>query len=220
MQVSGIVALFIVYPHGALAASCPAGYKKKSSLTNWYCTSSATDAASCNTNCCELDDTKCLNYAGSLSCATGKVPASAGTATAAGGADKNTDCCTAKAACSTGTCSAGYKKKSPLTNLLCDSSATDAASCNTNCCEPDDTKCLYYAPGGASPVSCATGRYYATASAGTATTAGGANFKEVCCIPKASCSDFVNFGNTGGASKSETMLALTLGMFAVAALLS
>ena len=151
-------------PHGALAGTCPAGYKLNSSLTDLYCTSFATDAVSCNANCCEPDDTKCFYYVGSLSCATSKYydPASAGTATYNGGADKNTDCCTAKAACSaSGTsCSAGYKKRSTLTDLYCTSSATNAASCNPICCEKDTTKC-----GGLASNPCSSTEYWEPAKA-------------------------------------------------------
>jgi len=185
MQVSGIVVLFIVYPHGALAqGTCSAGFEQRKPT----CISQQSNPASCNANCCELDDTKCFNYQGSISCATGKywdAVTSAGTATAAGGANKNTDCCSAKAQCSaTGvSCSAGYKLKGDLTGLYCASSATDAASCNTNCCVLDDTKCLNYQ----TSISCATGKYWdAATSAGTATTA--ANKNTNCCTAQALCS--------------------------------
>jgi len=170
------------------AGSCSPGYKKKATLTNLYCTSSATTAAACNANCCELDDTKCLNYVASISCAAGKynnAAALADTAAGASGANKNTACCTAKAACSAGSCSPGYKKKATLTNLYCTSSATTAAACNTNCCELDDTKCLNYA----GSISCASGKYNdAAALAGTAAGAAGANKNTACCTAKASCS--------------------------------
>merc|ERR1711865_1260656 len=117
------------------AGTCSAGYKKKATLTDLFCTSSATDAKSCNTDCCELDNLKCSSYATSISCADGTywdATASADTATTAAGANKDTACCTAKATCTAGTCSAGYKKKSTLTDLFCASSATTAVSCNTN----------------------------------------------------------------------------------------
>jgi len=184
MRVSGVVALLVVFPHGALASgTCSSGYMEAKGT----CSTSTADAASCNSRCCDLDDTKCAKYASSLTCATGKYydyTASAATATAAGGANKNTDCCTAKAACSAGTCSTGYKKKSTLTNLVCTSSATTAASCNNDCCELDDTKCANYI----SSLSCATGKYIDATVAGTATAAGGANKNTDCCIAKATCS--------------------------------
>merc|ERR1711966_607788 len=165
-------------------------------------TSSATTAASRNTNCCDLDTTKCLAHLSTISCAAGKyfdVAASAGVATTT--ADKNTACCTDKAACSAGTCSAGYKKKSTLTNLYCTSSATTAASCNNDCCDIDNTKCLNYQ----SSISCAAGKYWdATASAGTATAAGGLNKNTDCCTAKTLCSAFfpVPAGSGGGVTGS------------------
>jgi len=89
-------------PNAACSAgSCSPGYKKKASLTGLTCSTADTSAASCNTNCCVLDDTKCLNYASSIVCGNRRywTTGSAGTATAVGGASKNTDCCTAKATC-------------------------------------------------------------------------------------------------------------------------
>merc|ERR1719253_1979320 len=163
-------------------ATCSAGWIKSQA----YCSSSATTTAACNSGCCQLDETKCAKYASSLACATGKYydnTASAAMATALGGANKNTDCCTTKAACSTGTCSTGYRKKITLTNLVCTSSATTAASCNTNCCDLDTTKCLAHS----STISCAAGKYFdAAASAGVATTTADKN--TACCIDKAACS--------------------------------
>jgi len=177
------------------AGSCSPGYKKKATLTNLYCTSSATTAAACNANCCELDDTKCLNYVSSISCAAGKYnngAALADTAAGASGANKNTACCTAKAACSAGSCSPGYKKKATLTNLYCTSSATTAAACNADCCELDDTKCMYYA----NTAVCPAGKYKDASVAGIAVSAGGANKLTVCCIAKAVCSTNVDQGGS------------------------
>merc|ERR1712039_210587 len=99
--------------------------------------------------------------------------------------NKNTNCCTQKATCSSVTCPAGYKKKSGVDSTACTS---DTASCavGSTCCEADTNKC-----GGLTGISCTTSTHYTgTDDTWKNTAATNTNKNTNCCIAKATCSAF------------------------------
>lgn len=128
---------------GALGNECSAGYKHKSDLTMRKCASIYHDALSCNSECCEKDESTC----GGLSAPTcswknfADVDSDAWKRISATEANKDKNCCAPKATCGSGaySCPAGYDKKSPDT--LC---AGGPETCKENaiCCVPNPKKCV------------------------------------------------------------------------------
>jgi len=223
------------------ASLCPVTMKAKAVSTNSLCTTDSCSltryipANGCTqdgtaptadvSQCCEADTTKCGQTSNPCTVATHfQDPAKAGDAA---GSDAATNCCTARGTCpASGFCEAGYKAKTTPSSKCVGATCVYRSSVNScgsstlidaaACCEADTTMC-----GGLSSNPCTVATHFrdptkADATAGSDATAKKAN----CCTAKASCSNFVKGGTASGASKSETMLALTLGMFAVAALLS
>jgi len=218
---------------------CPV-FKKLKTGTN-YCTTKDCDTTryttTCNNvaettdvgACCVADTTKCGGLA-SDPCSTNAADkfrdnAKAGATAGSDATAKETNCCTARATCpTTGFCSAGYKLKTnpnKCPGAACVSTTTGCGGTTgdeSTCCEADTTKC-----GGLASNPCsanAATKFRDSAKAGAAAGSDATAKETNCCTAKASCSNFVKVGTASGASKSETMLALTLGMFAVAALLS
>jgi len=228
-------------PTAVGATLCPVGQKSKTG-TN-YCTTKDCDTTryttTCNIaslttdvgNCCMADTAKCGGLASDPCSANAATKfrdnAKAGATAGSDATAKETACCTARGTCpSTGFCPAGYKLKTnpnKCPGAACVSTSSDTCGSTTGdestCCELDTTKC-----GGLASNPCsanAATKYRDNAKAGAAAGSTAADKETNCCTAKASCGDFVvKVGTTSGASKSETMLALTLGMFAVAALLS
>jgi len=219
-------------PTSVGATLCPVGKKLKTG--SYYCTTNSCDTTryttTCNSytettdvgNCCVVDTTVCGGLASdpcSANAATKfRDSAKAGAAAGSDATAKETNCCTARATCpTTGFCSAGYKLKTNPTTK-CAGATCALLVDGATCCEPDTTKC-----GGLASNPCsanAATKFRDSAKAGAAAGSDATAKETNCCTAKASCSNFVKVGTASGASKSETMLALTLGMFAVAALLS
>merc|ERR1712039_496264 len=85
---------------GDTGVACPAGMKMKTGVATTLCTSDIASCAVGNT-CCENDPLKCGGIGG-IACAGTQYMMStdAWKNTATTAANKNTDCCTAKATCS------------------------------------------------------------------------------------------------------------------------
>jgi len=133
--------------------SCPAGQRKKSTLTGVFCQGKNSDSKdiydSCASACCEAD-----TGASTKTCSTNSIACPAnqyypGAAPFNDNSWKNkyaiqstltASCCTAKATCADVTCPAGSKMKAHVAQLSCPG---DKDSCATSgpCCEPDTATC-------------------------------------------------------------------------------
>jgi hypothetical protein len=178
--------------------TCPAGYKTMLG----YCTTSAVTAGTCSSNCCELDNLKCAYYASSITCASTHLYVAsthAGTTVTAGGANKNTACCTPKLLCADASvvCNAGYEKRCAADMTLyqprCSTTSFTVAGCHSNCCNPVPEKCGGLA-GLSLQVACiATGgvaaanRYWDSAKAGVTFTT---NKAVECCSTRSVCTGY------------------------------
>jgi len=198
-------------------SSCPAGKKLKGTPGSIYCATSScttTDAATC----CEADTDKCggitaVQCDANMYWDTAKADTTITTPVA--DATKKSSCCTSQGTC-TGysSCPAGMKIKGTPGSIYCATSSCTTGESAT-CCEADSDKC-----GGITAVQCDANMYWDTAKADTTITTpvADATKKSSCCTSQMTC-DFSE-GPVAGASKSETMLALTLAMFSVTALIS
>merc|ERR1719271_315268 len=115
----------------------------------------------------------------------------AGTTTA----DQKTNCCTAKAHCSSYTCPANYNSITAATTTDC---PTNAASCTRDlCCEIDTTKCGGMATGDGTfaltapaTYTCDASAYWDTAKAATTAGATHALTKTNCCTSFGTCAGY------------------------------
>jgi hypothetical protein len=170
--------------------SCSAGYTLKASPGNIMGTG---DTSTLSTStCCDIDVTKCFGI-GSVVCATGYYEDSAKAGTAATASDKNTACCTAKATCTSYSCSAGTKLRASPGNIMGTMGSSTLG--NTLCCEADATTC-----GGIGGVTCPTGYYADSGKYGTAATA--TNKDSMCCTARATCAAAYGGGSSAGGSSA------------------
>jgi hypothetical protein len=186
--------------------TCPATHQQITAAATTNC---PTDAASCTASlCCTLDTAKCAGASVICVADTYKDPAKAGVTAGTTDAAKKAACCTAKAKCDTIICPAHNQKITAAATTNC---PTDAASCTAGaCCTPDTAKCV-----GAS-VACVADKYKDPLKAGVTAGTTDAAKKAACCTAKATCASFQQV--VSRASKSETMVTLFLGMFAIAAM--
>jgi len=157
------------------SATCPPGSKKRTGVDTTKCPS---DAASCNAwtiildfgLCCTVDVAQCFGNA--QLCPSGKYNDPKKAAAAPSGAFE-TNCCTARATCSSAKCPPGYKKTGKDTTQC----PSDAASCNA-CCTVDVAQCF------GNVINCGSDKYKDPKKAKAAPTEFFAN----CCTAKATCS--------------------------------
>jgi len=202
---------------GAAGATCKPGYKLKKTLKGLTCdTGDATNAAACNTNCCEPDDKTCggLNVA----CTTGYRAKDVAGATqaqkdawanlAATSATAQQICCSTQATCASGgyTCPAGERR-------IAGASATctnDVASCakTVGCCEKDPNTCNGVKVSGVlfDPATGCTGTFKAPTKGDgwKATQATAATAKQACCATEILCSTTAAYSCPAGYKKKDS----------------
>jgi len=188
-----MLALVLALATSAKADNCnraaPYISLKTGTLDNLHCPAADltcdTTSCGCANECCETKPSSCEQIK-TTACGTGRTYTgdSATRALAATAANFDTVCCVAKPTCSTHTCSAGMKMKAAAS---LPTTCTMHTCTDSECCEPDNTKCYGLAPtlqaGGCSSScgSCAAAKVYDYENKhGVAATS--ATFSDNCCI--------------------------------------
>jgi len=159
-------------------AQCPTGYTNKQSAVSTKCPS---DAKNCAINsCCTLKSTTC--YANGVVCTGGLVedPKKRWNQAGATAAEKQKNCCGAKATCADVKCTAGYEAKySPPSSQKC----SGAVSTCSGCCKIKTGTC-----GAEATNICDAG--FVKDSKKNGNIAGDATARKTnCCTKQATCAD-------------------------------
>merc|ERR1712080_351575 len=126
-----MLALLLSLSAHAFGTKCGSGRTHKADLTNTFCTTSATDAASCDSNCCGPNENTCGGVKGGVACPFDQFAGSDNVWKNKKTTEKTktTDCCTPKSTCGSSafTCPAGYKRAGAA--YAARKCSSDAASC-------------------------------------------------------------------------------------------
>jgi len=130
-----------------IATKCGAGHKHKDDLTSKFCSTSATDAGSCDSSCCEKDTKTCGGLTVVCPFGTYAVGDDAWKNKETTEKTKLADCCQPSVTCDNTlyTCPAGFKKTTSQVNKKTKCPA-GPKSCATKgvCCEADVNTCGGY----------------------------------------------------------------------------
>jgi hypothetical protein len=206
-----IFALVIALAMGTThARTCGAiGWKLKSSPAEINCGQAPCADADVGT-CCTQDTLKCGGN--SITCDASKFldTAKAGHTAGISDANKKTNCCTAKAKCSSASCAAGQKKIANADTTNC---AMNTCTTSDGCCIADDAKCLGVT------VSCEAGKFKDASKNGNTAGSTDADKKRNCCTDKATCNNYESqIGTASGANKFQTPVMIFV--FAVVGVLA